>query len=152
MRRLRTLLLASLLALLPSCFLVEYSDNLVDERTGRSNFVTQPASVGGLLGFIVGIPVDIVALPVTWVVYRTQKTDDEEGVDPLSTLLFPSFVLWRAGVLVVGTPFDVLEFTFYRAWRDPPPPTQPELDRREDPDRDRSPDRERRADSERKAG
>lgn len=120
-------LLAALLVL-PSCVLVEYSDNLVDETTGRSGFVTKPAALGGIVGFVAGIPIDLAVLPVSYLVYRSQKDEEEEGLDPLSTLLFPSFVLWRAGILVVGTPLDVLEFVFYRAWRAEPPPDQVELD------------------------
>lgn len=112
---------------MPSCFLVEYSDRLVDERT-RSNFVTQPASIGGLLGFIIGIPIDFVGLPISYPIYRFNKSEDEENLDPLSTLLFPSFVLWRTGVLVIGTPLDLLEFAFYRAWRRPPAQELPDLE------------------------
>lgn len=110
-------LLLLLVAPLGSCSaLIEYSDALVDNNTGRSNFVTKPASVAGVVGFIVGVPLDLVALPVTYTVYQSQKSDEYDGVDPLSTLLFPSFVLWRTGVLAVGVPFDVAEFVFYRAW------------------------------------
>lgn len=128
MRRLRMGLACLGLTWLSSCVLVVYSDDLVDESTGRSNFVTQPASIGGIVGFIVGVPVDIATLPVSYVVYSVQKDADEEGVDPLSTLLFPSFVFWRAGVLAIGAPFDLLEFAFYRAWKDPPPKRQPDYD------------------------
>ena len=99
--------------------LVTYSDQLVDEGTGRSAFVTKPAALGGIVGFIVGIPVDVVALPVSYFVYLSQKEEDEEGLDSLSTLLFPSFLLWRAGVLLVGTPLDLVEFSFYRFWVNP---------------------------------
>ena len=88
----RTRIAARLLIVLalwstPSCLLVEYSDSLVDERV-RSNFVTQPASIGGILGFIVGVP------------------------------------------------FDVLEFIFYRAWRRPPAQELPDLEI-DDPGSDR---------------
>jgi len=103
--------------LLTSCnALVTYSDQLVDESTGRSSFVTKPASLGGIVGFIVGIPLDIVTLPVTYFIYISQKEEDEEGLDSLSTLLFPSFFLWRGGVVLIGAPADFLEFIFYRGW------------------------------------
>ncbi|MCB9880648.1 MAG: hypothetical protein H6832_13540 [Planctomycetes bacterium] len=131
MRRTRRLAAGAVLALAvqstPSCLLVEYSDHLVDERT-RGNFVTQPASIGGLLGFIIGIPIDIVGLPITYPIYRLNKSEGEENLDPLSTLLFPSFVLWRTGVLVIGAPLDLLEFTFYRAWQRPSVRELPELE------------------------
>jgi hypothetical protein len=128
--RLGPLALSVLLGALPSCAIVEYTDLLVDDRS-RTPFVTQPASVGGIVGFTLGIPLDLVALPVTYVVYATQKDQEEEGVDPLSTLFFPSFVLWRAGVVTIGAPLDLLEFIFYRTWRDPPARTRPEYDRDE---------------------
>jgi len=120
-----------LLLVLGSCgALVEYSDQLIDERSGRSPVVTKTASLGGIVGFVVGVPLDILGLPITYVVYTSQKDEEEEGVDPLSTILFPSFVLWRTGVLALGTPFDILEFTFYRAWARPAASrdTDPEVD------------------------
>ena len=105
---------------LASCSsLVGYSDELVDDSTGRSPFVTKPASFGGIVGFIVGIPLDIVSLPATYLVYVSQKEEDEEGLDSLSTLLFPSFFLWRGGVILIGAPFDLIEFLFYRVWIKP---------------------------------
>lgn len=99
--------------------LVEYSDKLVDSNQGRSAFVTKPSTVGGFLGFAAGIPVDLAALPISYVVYSAQKTDDEEGVDPASTFLFPSFFLQRTLILAFGTPLDLLEFGFYRVWTRP---------------------------------
>ncbi|GEM_PF-2210282 len=121
--------LFSVLWLFQGCSaLVSYSDRLVDANTGRSGFVTKPASLGGIVGFVAGIPFDVVALPVSYVVYQSQKDEEEEGLDPLSTLLFPSFVLWRAGILVIGTPLDALEFAFYRAWTSKPPPAPADLE------------------------
>ena len=115
----RSLVLSALL-LLGSCgALVEYSDQLIDESSGRSAVVTKTASLGGIIGFVLGVPLDILGLPITYVVYTVQKDEEEEGVDPLSTILFPSFVLWRTGTLALGTPFDVMEFAFYRAWARP---------------------------------
>jgi len=113
-------LVLSLLLCLGSCgALVEYSDQLIDDTSGRSPIVTKTASLGGIVGFVLGVPLDILGLPITYVVYTVQKDDEEEGIDPLSTILFPSFVLWRTGVLALGTPFDVLEYAFYRAWARP---------------------------------
>ena len=113
-------LVLSLLLWLGACgALVEYSDQLIDEKSGRSPVVTKTASLGGIVGFVVGVPLDILGLPITYVVYSVQKDEEEEGLDPLSTILFPSFVLWRTGVVALGTPFDGLEFTFYRAWARP---------------------------------
>jgi hypothetical protein len=111
------MLLAAALAAFSACSeLVRYTDELTDERTGRSLFVTTPATFGGAVGFVLGVPVDLVVLPVTWGVYRYQVAEDPLGADPLSTMLFPSFVLWRVGKLV-GMPFDLVEFVVWRAWR-----------------------------------
>lgn len=96
--------------------LVRYTDELVDRRTGRTVFVTAPASAGGFFGFIAGLPVDLAALPITYPVYRVQADRDPAAGDPLSTMLFPSFVLWRAGTLL-GMPFDVLEYAGWRLWQ-----------------------------------
>ena len=85
--------------------IVRYTDELVSARSGRTFLTRTPATFGGIVGFIAGVPVDIVALPVTYVVYSAQ---DEVTRDPLSIFLFPSFVLWRVGTLV-GAPIDSAE-------------------------------------------
>lgn len=97
---------------------VRYTNELVDGRHGRTWFTRLPATIGGAAGFTIGIPVDIVALPVTWLVYRSQP---RETRDPLSVFLFPSFVLWKGGALL-GAPFDAVEWALYRNWR-----TEPEV-------------------------
>jgi hypothetical protein len=115
------------LALTGCTQLVRYTGDLTDSRTGRTAFVTAPASAGGFLGFIVGVPVSIVALPITYLVYADQKATDASTADPLSTMLFPSFVLWRAGTLL-GAPFDLVEYVVYRAGL--PPNTMTEEERK----------------------
>jgi len=113
MRVFAPLVLASLIG---SCTpILQYADELADEQTGRSLLVTLPASVGGFAGFVCGLPVDLVALPVTYFLYSRQKEKDPQKADALSTLMLPSFVLWRTGTLVAA-PFDALEFAVYRAW------------------------------------
>lgn len=122
--RLPTLAAVASLVLLPACAqLVQYTDEIVDRRTGRSFLVTVPATVGGFAGFVIGIPADFVALPVTLTVYQFQKAQPE--ADPVSTLLFPSFALWRAGTLV-GTPMDVIDYALLRSWRAEPTATTDE--------------------------
>ena len=102
--------------LLGSCTqAVRYTDALTDARTGRTLFVRVPASFGGVVGFVAGVPFDVVALPVSYPVYVTQP---EESRDPLTIFLFPSFVLWRAGVLL-AMPFDAVEYAFWRGWTAP---------------------------------
>lgn len=108
--------------------LVRYTGDLTDERTGRTAFVTAPASAGGFVGFVVGVPISIAALPVSYTVYASQKAEDPSTADPLSTMLFPSFVLWRAGTLL-GSPFDLVEFLVYRSAL--PADTMTEAERRQ---------------------
>ena len=108
--------------------LVQYTDELVDRSTGRSLLVRTPATFGGVVGFVVGVPFDILALPVSYPMYLGQKADDSVPADPLSTLLFPSFVMWRAGTLV-AVPLDAVEFVAHRAWMPPQTPTTEEQER-----------------------
>jgi hypothetical protein len=123
-RVLRALLLSSVALCSAGCELIVYSDNLVNENR-HSGFVTKPASVVGLIGFVVGLPLDILALPITYTVYSSQKARYPDTADPLSTLLFPSFVLWRTGVILVGAPLDLIEFVAWRAWTSPPEEEEP---------------------------
>lgn len=110
----------ALLAFAAGCApLVQYSDELVEPRTGRSEFVIWPATAGGVVGFVVGVPIDIVGFPVTWGIYRIQKSSNPFEADLPSVALFPSFVLWRAGAIVLGLPFDAIEYGLYRAWLPP---------------------------------
>lgn len=92
--------------------LVRYTNDLVDSRSGRTWFTRAPAGLGGTFGFVVGIPVDFVAMPVAWGVYRAQPKEER---DVLSVFLFPSFVLWKVGTLL-GAPFDALEWAAWRGW------------------------------------
>lgn len=123
--RLGAAALVAVVAGLASCSsVVRYTEELVDARYGRTWVTRFPSTVGGTVGFVVGVPIDIVALPVSWGFYRMQP---KETRDPLSVFLFPSFVLWKAFALV-GAPFDLLEWAAYRGWRSPAPITQEERD------------------------
>jgi len=124
MRRSLWIRVAPLLVLLASSCapIVRYTSELVDDRHGRTWFTRLPSTVGGAAGFAVGVPIDIVAIPATFVVYRTQP---KETRDPLSVFLFPSFVLWKVGTLL-GAPFDAAEWVAYRSWQDPAPVTPEE--------------------------
>ncbi len=103
---------------------VTYTNELVDARFGRTWFTRLPATVGATTGFAVGIPLDVVALPLSYLVYNAQS---RETRDALSIFLFPSFVLWKAGALL-GTPFDVVELAAWRSWQPDRPRTQEEWD------------------------
>jgi hypothetical protein len=101
-------------ALLTSCTqVVRYTDELVDPRYGRTLFTRLPATVGATAGFAIGVPLDVVAIPAAWVVYRSQP---RETRDPVSVFLFPSFVLWKVGALF-GGPFDFVEWGTWRWWQ-----------------------------------
>jgi hypothetical protein len=111
----RALLLAC--ALLPACSqVVRYTDALTDVRTGRTLFVRLPATFGGFVGFVAGVPVDVVALPVSYPFYLSQP--EGESRDAMSMLLFPSFVLMRVGELL-AMPFDGVEYAVWRGWTAP---------------------------------
>jgi hypothetical protein len=101
---------------------VRYADALVDERGGRTLLTRVPAAFGGTIGFVVGVPIDVAAIVPAWLYYRSLP---RESRDPVSVFLFPSFVLWKVGVLV-GAPFDLVEWGLWRAWREPPPLTAQE--------------------------
>lgn len=114
---------AAVLGSLASCTpVVRYTDELVDSRFGRSLFTRLPATIGATAGFAIGLPFDVLALPVSVPVYATQPSETR---DPLSVFLFPSFVLWKAGALL-GTPFDLVELALWRSWHAPAPRTQEE--------------------------
>lgn len=121
----------AVLALAASCLLascaqmVEYAQDLTDRRTGRTLFVRTPATVGGFVGFGAGLPFSLLGMPLTYPIYRHQSRQNPGQADVLSTLLWPSFVLWRAGNLV-GTPFDLVEWAVWRVWREPPALTRGE--------------------------
>lgn len=101
---------------------VSYTDELVSNQHGRTYFTRAPSALGGGVGFTLGVPMDLVALPVTFVVYQSQPPATR---DPLSVFLFPSFVLWKVGNLV-GAPFDAVEWALWRSWQPEVPVTAEE--------------------------
>ncbi len=106
------------LALASCADLVQYAHDLGDERTGRTPLVCMPAQALGFVGFGVGFPICIVMLPASWIVYEVHASNDPSAADAVSTLFWPSFVLWRVGNLLAA-PLDLVELAVYRAWRDP---------------------------------
>jgi hypothetical protein len=107
------LLLLSALAAGGCTQVMRYADTLVDDESGRTPFTRVPATVGGTVGFVVGLPVDVVVFPATLAYYHAQPKETREV---LSTFLFPSFVLWKVGMLV-GAPFDLVEWGVWRRWQ-----------------------------------
>ncbi len=123
--RKRNLLLA-LCLFSPACGpLVQYTDELRNRHGHRSVFVTGPAQTGAVLGFLVGIPLDVGFLPVTYVIYQVQKSRQPETADWLTTMMFPSLATLGFGTLL-GAPFDLIEYSVYRAWRPPESLTEEE--------------------------
>ncbi|MGC6489280.1 MAG: hypothetical protein ACON4Z_16660 [Planctomycetota bacterium] len=116
-------LLLALSALGGGCTsVVRYTNELVSDEHGRTYFTRAPSALGGTVGFAVGLPVDVAALPATFVFYRSQP---KETRDVLSVFLFPSFVLWQSGLLL-GVPFDAVEWAAWRSWQAPRPLTPAE--------------------------
>jgi hypothetical protein len=115
-------------ALLSGCSqVVRYTDELTDPKYGRSWLVRGPATFCGVVGFAVGVPIDLVAFPATYLLYSSQPP---ERRDAQTTLLFPSFVLWQAGVLLAA-PLDLIEFAAWRSWQPADALKPEELERRE---------------------
>lgn len=125
MTRLRAIAAAAALCFGGCTSVVQYTEELVDPRHGRTWFTRLPATIGGTAGFAAGVPVDVVAAPIAWVWYAAQPVETR---DPLSVFLFPSFVLWRAGLLL-GAPFDLVEWGAWRSWQPDVPITQEDRDR-----------------------
>jgi hypothetical protein len=120
----RAAALATALALTGCTSVVRYTDALIEGRDGRTWFTRAPATIAGGVGFVAGVPIDVLTLVPAWFVYRAQP---EAQRDPLSVFLFPSFVLWKVGALV-GAPFDLVEWAAWRAWQPRAPLTQQERD------------------------
>jgi hypothetical protein len=120
LRRVAGSLLLAIVPILTSCDqlapIVRYTDELTNDATGRTLFVRGPAEVFGFIGFVGGIPLDLVALPATYTFYEMNKSlPPGQATDPVTVFLFPSFVLWR-GALLFAAPLDAVEFLCYRAY------------------------------------
>jgi len=120
----RLLVLACCLAGASCAGVVRYTDQLGDPRYGRTWFTRLPAVAGGATGFTLGLPLDVVALPVTGMVYASQSPAER---DPTTVFLYPSIVLYKAGTLL-GAPFDAVEWAVWRRWQPARSLTPEELD------------------------
>ena len=108
---------------------VRYTDELTNPSTGRTALVRAPAEVFGFIGFVGGVPFDILALPATYTYYKlNQSLPPGQATDAVTIFLLPSFVLWRSAVLFAA-PLDALEFIGYRVWL---PPTTLNYEEQED--------------------
>jgi hypothetical protein len=88
---------------------------------GRPGWVRTSAGVGAWVGGILGGVVSIVTLPITWPL--SQLAGDGLGEYAAQEfLLFPAMTGATIGHALFGTPPDVLDYVFRRAWTEPSPP------------------------------
>lgn len=94
---------------------IEYTDGL-RKSDEYSRFVRGTAQVGGFVGVIASLPVDVGVLPITAPIYLYQKKVDPDQADLSDSVLFPTFTLLGVGSLL-AVPVDLVEFAVYRAWQ-----------------------------------
>lgn len=124
-RHMRKAYFTPLLALLLSGCVIRESVESLQERSpppeyGRPGWVRACAGFGGWVGGIGGGIVSIVLLPITWPI--SLLADD--GLGEYSTqefLFFPAVGGAAIGHCVLGTPPDLLDYVFRRAWVSPEP-------------------------------
>lgn len=112
-------------ALLGACAIPETVESLEDRSPppefGRPAWVRVPAGVGAWVGGIVGGAVSVVLLPVTWPLSKLAGDGlGEHGSSEF--LLFPAMVGASMGHALLGTPPDLVDYVFHRAWTEPSPP------------------------------
>lgn len=120
-----TLVVTLLGALLGACAIPETVESLDDRSPppefGRPAWVRVPAGVGAWVGGIVGGAVSVVLLPVTWPISKLAGDGlGEHGSSEF--LLFPAMVGASMGHALLGTPPDLVDYVFHRAWTEPSPP------------------------------
>jgi hypothetical protein len=113
------------LGVLAACAIPDTIESLDDRSPppefGRPAWVRTSAGVGAWVGGILGGVVSIVALPITYPLSLLAE-------DGLGETASSEFVLWPAlacasvGHAVLGTPPDMLDYLFRRAWCDSSPP------------------------------
>jgi hypothetical protein len=110
---------------LPACAIpatvARFGDRCPPPEFGRPGWVRVCAGAGAWIGGIVGGVASIALLPVTYPV--SLLAGDGLGEQSKSEfLLFPALCGATIGHAVLGTPPDVLDFAFRRAWVDAPDP------------------------------
>jgi hypothetical protein len=123
LRRAHAVLTSALL--LGACAIPETIEALDDRSPppefGRPAWVRVPAGVGAWVGGILGGAVSIVVLPITYPL--SLAADDGLGEHGTAEfVLFPAMVCASVGHALLGTPPDVLDYCFRRAWIEPSPP------------------------------
>jgi hypothetical protein len=122
MKRVLTLLLAPLLG---ACAIPNAIESLGDRSPppefGRPTWVRVCAGIGGWVGGVAGGVVSLVVLPVTYPLSLlvgdsfTEHASDE-------FLLFPALGGAAIGHCLLGTPPDIIDWVFRRAWVAAPDP------------------------------
>jgi hypothetical protein len=85
---------------------------------GRPLWVRTCAGVGGYLGAIIGGVASIATLPITYPLsLMADEGLGEHSADEL--ILAPAIGMSAVGHVFFGTPADVLDWMFHRAWVDP---------------------------------
>jgi hypothetical protein len=115
-----------LLAALGGACAIPNTIESIDDRSpppefGRPMWVRVPAGAGAWVGGIVGGAASIVLLPISWPL--SLLADDglgEQGSDEF--LFWPAMAGASVGHAVLGTPVDLLDYVFRRAWGDSSPP------------------------------
>ncbi len=123
MRQHAALLLLGLLS--GACTIPETIESLDDRSPppefGRPMWVRVPAGVGAWLGAIVGGVASLALAPVTVPISLLAKDDlGENGKSEL--IFFPAMAGASIGHAVLGTPPDIVDYVFRRAWTDSSPP------------------------------
>jgi hypothetical protein len=111
--------------LLAACAVPDAIESLADRSPppefGRPAWVRTSAGVGAWLGGILGGVVAVVALPITYPISLLA----EDGLGEYSTtefLMAPALAGASVGHALLGTPPDVLDYVFRRAWSESSPP------------------------------
>ena len=119
------------LAALSSCVIPRTVDRLQERNPppefGRPEWVRASAGTGAWVGGVLGGVVSVVLLPVTYPLSLLAEDGlGEAGSEEL--MFFPAIGLAATGQFLFGTPPDLVDFMFRRAWEsNPPPPNTYEL-------------------------
>lgn len=120
----RLLDLGSIAFLCSACTLPSALDTVRDEapppELGRPVWVRAPAGVGAWIGGAVGAVVSIGVLPLSYPISLVAA--EPLGYSKQEFLFGPVTMGASSGHFLFGAPFDLVDFTFRRAWVETPTP------------------------------
>ena len=120
----RALTLASIAFLCSACTVPSTVETLRDEapppELGRPAWVRAPAGFGAWIGAAAGAVVSVATLPITYPI--SLLADEPLGYSRQEFLFAPVTSFASGGHFLLGAPFDMLDYTFRRAWVDTPTP------------------------------